>query len=312
MILLAVSGGIDSMYMANRAIEQSRDFAVAHCNFCLRGEDSDGDEAFVRDWCSEHDIRLFIKRFDTSGYADSHGVSIEMAARELRYAWFAELCSEEGFEAVAVAHNANDNAETLLLNMLRGTGSKGLRGMAPVSTRSAVLRESDSECPPFEIRRPLLDTTREEIRAWMTGHGHTWREDRTNAQSDCKRNIIRNEVFPILARINPSFIRTLNRDMAHFAGTDSIAEDYYREALEALGCTGGIDDGVNITVLLSMKHWKYVIWRILEPFRFSEETFDKLTALLESGRTISGKTFQSPTHLAGIRRKRLFVEERKK
>lgn len=311
MILLAVSGGIDSMYMANRAIEQSREFAVAHCNFRLRGEESDGDEAFVRDWCSKHDIRLFVKHFDTSGYAASHGVSIEMAARELRYVWFAELCFEEGFEAVAVAHNANDNAETLLLNMLRGTGAKGLRGMAPSSTRSAASRDAGRVFPRFEIRRPLLGISREEIKAWMAGHGHDWREDSTNALNDCKRNIIRNDVFPVLARINPSFIRTLNRDMAHFAETDSIAEDYYREALEALGCTGGIEGGVDLTVLLSMKHWKYVIWRILEPFRFSEETFDKLTALLESGRTISGKTFQSPAYLAGIRRKRLFVEERK-
>ena len=130
-ILLAVSGGIDSMYLANRAPElfPGARFAVAHCNFTLRGAESDGDEAFVRDWCAAHALDCFVQRFDTAAYATEHGVSIEMAARELRYAWFARLCREKGFDAVAVAHNADDNAETMLLNLLRGTGTRGLRGM---------------------------------------------------------------------------------------------------------------------------------------------------------------------------------------
>ena len=130
-ILLAVSGGIDSMYLANRAPElfPGARFAVAHCNFTLRGAESDGDEQFVRDWCAAHGLDCFVRCFETAAYAAEHGVSIEMAARELRYAWFAELCRAEGFAAVAVAHNADDNAETMLLNLLRGTGTRGLRGM---------------------------------------------------------------------------------------------------------------------------------------------------------------------------------------
>ena len=130
-VLLAVSGGIDSMYMLHRAPDlfPGASLAVAHCNFRLRGAESDGDEAFVREECEKAGLTLFVKRFDTSAHASANGISIEMAARELRYAWFRELCREHGFDAVATAHNANDNAETLILNLLRGTGTKGLRGI---------------------------------------------------------------------------------------------------------------------------------------------------------------------------------------
>lgn len=300
MILLAVSGGIDSMYMAYKAIEQSRDFAVAHCNFTLREEESDGDERFVQDWCLEHGVRFFSRRFDTSAYAAEHGISIEMAARELRYGWFAELCQEKGFDAVAVAHNANDNAETLMLNLLRGTGSRGLRGMGAVSDREEGLT----------ILRPLLSITREEIKTWMLENGHGWREDRTNAMSEYKRNKIRNEVFPVFAQINPSFIQTLNRDMEHFTEADSIVEDYFLECLSGLDCGEKLENGLSIPRLMALKHWKYILWRILEPYRLSRETFDKLTALLESGRTVSGKVFQSPTHLIEIHKKRIYASPR--
>ena len=125
-VLLAVSGGVDSMCMAELFLNSSvrRCFALAHCNFHLRGEESDSDETLVREWAESHGV-IFIKTdFYTEEYAASNGVSIEMAARELRYAWFAEVCRERGFAALAVAHNANDNAETMILNMLRGTGVK--------------------------------------------------------------------------------------------------------------------------------------------------------------------------------------------
>ena len=125
-VLLAVSGGADSMYMLHRAPElfPGASFTVAHCNFGLRGEESDGDEAFVRSECESLGIPCLSKRFDPLAYASANGVSVEMAARELRYSWFRELCLNRGFTAIATAHNANDNAETLILNLLRGTGTK--------------------------------------------------------------------------------------------------------------------------------------------------------------------------------------------
>ena len=133
--LLAVSGGMDSMCMADLFLRSSGadSFAMAHCNFSLRGDESDGDEAMVREWAQRNGVQLFVRNFDTVGYARENSISIEMAARDLRYGWFNELCREYGYDVLSVAHNANDNAETLMLNLLRGTGLNGLHGMSVVS-----------------------------------------------------------------------------------------------------------------------------------------------------------------------------------
>ena len=186
-------------------------FAVAHCNFRLRGAESDSDEALVRSWAVSHGATCHVKSFDTTVYAQENKISIEMAARRLRYHWFGELCREHGYSAVAVAHNANDNAETLILNLLRGTGLKGLTGM------KAEGFIPDPDFADIPLLRPLLGMTREEIEAFATEHNLTWREDATNAQNEYKRNKIRNLVFPVFREINPSFIQTLNEDMQTFS-----------------------------------------------------------------------------------------------
>ena len=210
MLLVAVSGGIDSMCLAEKVRLEGGPFAIAHCNFGLRGEESDGDEAFVKEWAQKYEIPIYVKRFETEACAAREGISIEMAARRLRYHWFGQLCREHGYEAVAVAHNANDNAETLILNLLRGTGPKGITGM------KADGFIPDPEFTDIPLLRPLLGMTREEIEAFAAQHGLSWREDRTNACNDFKRNKIRNQVFPIFKEINPSFIQTLNSDMERF------------------------------------------------------------------------------------------------
>lgn len=199
------------MCLAEKVRQSGEPFAVAHCNFGLRGEESDGDEEFVRNWADAHGIPCHVKRFATSAYAASQGISIEMAARRLRYHWFGELCREHGYSGVAVAHNANDNAETLILNLLRGTGVKGLLGM------KADGFIPDPEFANIPLHRPLLSMTRADIEAFAAEHGLTWREDVTNALNDYKRNKIRNLVFPVFREINPRFVETLNRDMERFA-----------------------------------------------------------------------------------------------
>ena len=273
-ILLAVSGGIDSMYLANRASElfPGALLALAHCNFCLRGEESDGDEAFVRQWCRERGMECHVKRFDTLGYAEAHGLSTEMAARELRYGWFAQLCSEYGYEATAIAHNADDDAETLMLNLIRGTGLRGISGMG--------------ERPG--IVRPLLRTSREEIRKWMLEHGCSWREDSTNAQSLYKRNVLRNEIFPRLRDLNPSLTATLCEDMERFAQAGAIVEDYWLDARERVLCGDG---SIDLRALLGLKHWEYVLWRLLEGSGIRKGEFEDLRDTLGSGRQIGGKRF---------------------
>lgn len=303
-ILLTISGGIDSMYLASRAGElfPGAVFAVAHCNFNLRGAESDGDCAFVKEWCAHHSFPFFSKEFDTSGYAEANGISIEMAARELRYEWFGELCRTEGFDAIAVAHNANDNAETLMLNLLRGTGTRGIRGMSASGVTGGMT-----------VLRPLLGTTRKEIERWMTAHGQTWREDRTNAESEYKRNKLRNLAFPVFGDINPSFVKTLGEDMQRFRMVDDIAEDYFLENV----ATVFDGDAIDTRRLLQLKHWEYVLWRILEHCSFSYETFGKMTALLEKYKnepsgtvTLGGKKFESPTHIVRAVRKKLLISER--
>lgn len=283
-VLLAVSGGIDSMYLANKAPElfPEASFAIAHCNFALRGEESDGDESFVRDWCAERGIPFFVKRFDTKAYAESQGISTEMAARDLRYAWFEELCSARGFDAVAVAHNANDNAETLILNLLRGTGSKGLRGMGERKLGGRTM-----------LLRPLLGTTREEIAAWMKANEKKWREDSTNAANLFKRNKIRNEVFPVFAEINPSFLKTISEDIRHFSQVDDIAEDYFQDMAMSVW-VAGTDNSISIPSLKSLKHWDYILYRLLSTYGFGSATVEALCSLLRSDGTLSGKTFEAP------------------
>ena len=211
MLLVAVSGGIDSMCLVEKVRLGGEPFAVAHCNFGLRGAESDADETLVRSWAASHGVTCHVKSFDTAAYAAENKISIEMAARRLRYHWFGELCREHGYSAVAVAHNANDNAETLILNLLRGTGLKGLLGM------KAEGFIPDPEFQDVPLLRPLLGMTREEIEAFARENGITWREDHTNAQNEYKRNKIRNLVFPVFKEINPSFIETLNEDMSKFS-----------------------------------------------------------------------------------------------
>ncbi len=291
-VLLAVSGGVDSMCMAELFLNSTAKvrFALAHCNFHLRGEESDSDEALVRAWAESHGVIFIKKDFDTKEYAASNGVSIEMAARELRYTWFAEVCRERGFAALAVAHNANDNAETMILNMLRGTGVKGMTGMRS----SSLLPGSDAR-----LIRPLLGFTRKDIHEYAVSHGLQWHEDSTNADSAYKRNCIRNEVFPLFERLNPSFLTTLNEDMERFAQVQSVADEYVRSVSAEIARLE--DNGLPVIErqkLTSKKDWEYVLFRLLEPFGFTSSVVADLVSVLKSGGTVSGRTFVAHEYLA--------------
>ncbi len=310
-VLLAVSGGIDSMCMAGLFADcESLPFALAHCNFHLRGEESDGDESLVRAWASDHGVMLHVRDFDTVTYAREQGISIEMAARDLRYAWFGELCREHGYCAVAVAHNANDNAETLMLNLLRGAGMNGLSGMSMISHIP-----SGSSDSPYLIR-PLLQFTRKQIEGHVFTHKWQYRDDSTNASSDYKRNRIRNEAFPVFETINPSFIRTLNREMGNFAEAGEIVADYCRALVPSLvsyesGGTGSGGSGdsayVDLTALMAQKHWRYLLYFILEPYGFNSSVLSSIEDLLASSRTVSGKTFASVSHELKMERNHMVI-----
>ncbi|MGM9762924.1 MAG: tRNA lysidine(34) synthetase TilS [Candidatus Cryptobacteroides sp.] len=287
--LLAVSGGVDSMCLAALFQEYFHGrFALAHCNFSLRGEESDGDQALVEAWAAERGVQCFVKRFDTENFAVEKGLSIEMAARDLRYGWFADLCREHGFAAVAVAHNANDNAETLMLNLLRGSGLRGVSGMTEVSRLPVPGTET-------KLIRPLLGVTRRQIEGWMFARGYGHREDSTNAMSEYKRNRIRNEVFPLFETINPSFVKTLNREMSYFSRADDIVRQWCEEHLPRVMERGGACDRINLTELLQTQNWQYLLYYIAGQYGFNSAVISALTNLLEAGDAVtrSGKIFEA-------------------
>ena len=311
LFLLAVSGGVDSMCLADMWLRcfGADSCAIAHCNFNLRGEDSDGDEALVAVWAEEHGVRLHKVSFDTVQYASENGISIEMAARELRYRWFGDLCQEHGYKAVVVAHHADDNAETMVLNMVRGAGLKGLSGMKPVSPLPC------SRHPRFDrgfLLRPLLTFTRKQIE----GHAFAWkvpyREDKTNASTEYRRNSIRHEVFPLFERMNPSYVRTLNREMTYFKDAFDIVDDWCRAQLPHVIARSeatwqSVPLAISTPALLAIPQWRYLLYYILEPYGFNSATLESLESLLTSDRTISGKRFESENYVLMTERNTLVV-----
>lgn len=292
--LLAVSGGIDSICLASLFLNSAagRRFAVAHCNFHLRGEDSDSDEALVAAWCGRNGVCYHKADFDTEQYASSHNVSIEMAARELRYDWFASLCRDNGYYGVAVAHNANDNAETLILNLLRGTGLRGITGMQAES----VVPVTRAELSGVRLLRPMLSFSREQIVEYVAANSLEYHDDRTNAETVYKRNRIRHLVFPVFESLNPSFLTTFAREMNAFSEVQEIADDYFLSVREGVCEPAGKDEllRVNAVRLCHLKHYKYVLYRLLEAYGFRDRLLEPVVRLLESGKTFSGKVFEAP------------------
>ena len=215
-LILALSGGIDSMVLADLLLKAKVEFVAAHCNFHLRGEESDGDEKFVREFAVKHDIQCFVKHFDTEKYAEEKGISIEMAARDLRYAWFEELRQQMGYDKIVVAHHADDQAETFFINLLRGAGLRGLKGMLP---QNGV------------IIRPLLWASREQIRQYAVENQILWREDHTNAESVYLRNKIRNQLLPAFDELKPEARQGLYKSLEYLASENELYRELLKEKL---------------------------------------------------------------------------------
>ena len=213
-----------------------------------------------------------------------------MAARDLRYDWFLEVCEQNGYQVLAVAHNANDNAETLILNLLRGTGLRGLTGMRADGNVPAPGGEN------VRMIRPLLGFSRKEIEDYAASAGVKYREDHTNRETVYKRNKLRHNVFPVFEEINPSFLNAFAREMEVFAQEYEIAEEYF--LLNAGDVIEPVREGerlrINVERLLSVRHWRYVLYRLLEKYGFRNRRLEPVIRLLESGETLSGKVFEAP------------------
>lgn len=289
-VLLGVSGGIDSMTLAHLfyAVDYPA-FAVATVNFSLRGDESDADEELVRKWCVERGVRFFCTKFDTESYAAQNGISTQMAARDLRLDWFREIAAREGFRFLAIAHNLNDRAETLMLNLLRGTGIRGL---------SAIRETSTPAGSELAVIRPLLGFSREEIEKYATSVSLPFRHDRTNFESHYSRNRIRNEVFPQFREINPHFLNTLDRNIEIFSETGSIIDELFsniKGAVTTIENEGRAGERVlvDINKLRGYGHTGYWLFMILEEFGYNPAVVNDI---LESLDRESGKIFESPSH----------------
>ena len=292
-VLLAVSGGIDSMVMAWLFSNAGQEHAIAHCNFSLRGEESDGDEEFVAAYAGEHNIPFFTKRFDTLAHAARKKISVQMAARELRYTWFSSLASREGFDTVAVAHNLNDNVETFLINLLRGTGLTGLTGMN--QHRNGIIR-------------PLLFATRDEITAFASEKKIIFREDSSNAQIKYTRNRIRHMILPEMEKVNPGVLNAITDTMSHLASSSAIVEIYTAHLRETLFRShSGNTSEADIAGLMSLKPLGPHIYELFRDFGISPRQTEEVISLLGSQ---TGKSLYTSTHRLLCDRGRIIITRR--
>lgn len=226
--LVALSGGADSVALALMMLDEGLNVHALHCNFHLRGEESNRDEAFVTHFCHKHNIPLDVKHFDTISLAKEHGVSLEMEARQLRYDWFRERALDLDAEAICVAHHMDDQAETLLLNLIRGTGLQGLSAMHPERTIQGL-----------KILRPLLNISKQEILSYLNSRGQDYVTDSTNLERDALRNKIRLDLMPMLKELNPSITSCLARTAENIRMelAENSTESHLHRWLSPLGFT---------------------------------------------------------------------------
>ena len=279
-LILALSGGIDSMVLADVLLKAKADFVVAHCNFHLRGEESDGDEQFVREFAERNGLTIYVKQFDTLGYAKEHGISIEMAARELRYAWFEELRQQLGYDKIAVAHHADDQLETFFINLLRGAGIRGLKGMRSINGN---------------IIRPLLNVSREEIHQYALEKGIKWREDHTNAETQFLRNKIRHEWLPVIDSVSPESRVAILKSMNHLGSENELYRELVNEKLFQIVRR---DEDVQIVSHRSVLSCQ-LLFEWLRDYGFNS---DQVQFIYDAMNGQSGKSFFSPTHRLTVER----------
>ena len=285
-VVLGVSGGADSMALLDVLQKAGYEVIVAHCNFHLRDKESVRDEIFVRTKCEEKDLIYKIADFDTIKYAAQHSISIEMAARELRYQWFEELRQQFDADAIAVAHHKDDSIETVIMNMVRGTGIRGLTGIEP---RAGY------------IVRPFLCATRTEIEDYMTTMRLEYVDDSTNSESIYTRNIIRLDVMPYLERINPSAKESIHKTMTNLKQVENIYKEYIQKSKDE------IQDNNNISIqkLKQLTEPEAVLYEILSEYHFKTAVIRDVYESLDG---LSGKVFYSDTHRVLKDRSLLMIE----
>ena len=277
-VLVGVSGGIDSVVLLDLLDKAGFAVTIAHCNFRLRGAESDGDEHLVSDLAKKYDAPLFKTSFDTAQYAQENKISIEMAARDLRYQWFEMIRSTHHFDCIAVAHHRDDQLETFFLNLARGTGLTGLTGMRPVNGK---------------IVRPLLFASRDEIELYRHENFLDFREDSSNQSLDYQRNKIRHTLLPVMETLNPSFREGLIRTMSYLEDVSKICDKAIHQAWERVALRKGKDFLISIAELKLLDPLPTYLFEFLKPFGFNSMVVSDIVSSLDG---TSGKQFISQTH----------------
>ena len=293
-ILLAISGGIDSVVMAHLFAQTSFNFAIAHCNFGLRGAASDEDENFVRNLAANYEVPFYTERFETEKFAATEKISIQMAARELRYAWFGQLLKTEGYSYLAVAHHLDDVLETILLNLAKGTGIAGLRGIRVKNDK---------------VIRPLLFAGKEEIRAYVEEHQLAWREDSSNSSDKYQRNLIRHQVVPVLQQINPNLLKAVESTVERVEAVEAIFYAQISQIQQEACFIRERNFYIEVKKLLKNPGLSVILDKLLEPYGFNYIQADTIAQKIAAGIVpeIIGKTFYSHTHRLDIDREHLIV-----
>lgn len=252
-LLLAISGGIDSMVLLHLFHKLEFDITVAHCNFSLRDAESDADEDFVRTTCETLKIPFYIQKFDTKQFASDYKLSIQLAARKLRYDWFSELLSEQKLDYVLTAHHLDDEIETFLINLTRGTGLEGLSGI-PAKKENVI--------------RPLLKFSREEIETFAKENNFKWREDSSNASNKYLRNKLRHDVVPILKELNPSFMQSFQNTLDNLKQSLSLIDDASRIVYRKIVQEEENQKKINISELKQLQNYEAYLFQWLKPLGF--------------------------------------------
>jgi tRNA(Ile)-lysidine synthase len=288
--LLAVSGGVDSMVMAHLFVKSEYRFAIAHCNFSLRGEESDADEVFVKTFAASYDIPFYSTRFDTAAYAAEKNISIQLAARELRYSWFEKLRQELGYDKVAVAHNSNDSLETFFINLSRGAGLNGLTGI-PTVTESLI--------------RPLLAYSREGIVEYARVHNVPYREDLSNRSDKYLRNKLRHHVLPVLDDISPSFRAKASESISYLAKANQFIEMETKLFLQRNSAAKGEDTYLSLDAIRQFHSRETLLFYILKTYGFRRDVIAGINGCIDS--VACGKRFFSSTHCLLIDRSHIII-----
>lgn len=291
-ILLTVSGGKDSMLMAHLFAKAGFRIAIAHCNFQLRGEDSELDEALVRKFAADNGIPIFVNQFDTKTYAKENQISIQMAARELRYRWFEQLRAELQFDRIAVAQHLNDHIETVLLNLSRGTGLQGLQGILPVRDR---------------IIRPLLFLKASEIEYYVREYAIAYRDDQSNFSTKYARNKIRIDIIPHFKKLQPDFEQIFEQNITHFKESYQLLQQFVEPIRNKLFQNTGDGWVVRKEDLEEYLDNLPLLYELFSGFNFSKAV---LSDLQQAWGRESGRIFQSDCYHMLLDRNELFIKEK--